>query len=62
MPTSTLAAQVVVRAYLDGLQMDEYLFAAAVWMAEACLGIGLTPTLSEMLRRDIDSQVEVVSA
>jgi hypothetical protein len=45
MTTSNVAAQVLVRAYLNGRSMDEFMFAAAVWMADQRLTGGMVPAL-----------------
>jgi hypothetical protein len=56
MTTSNVAAQVLVRAYLHGRSMDEFLFAAAVWMVDKRLAGAIMPALDQTLRDDIDSQ------
>jgi len=56
MTTSDVAAQVLVRAYLKGRSMNEFMFTAAVWMADKRLTGGIVPALDQTLRDDIDSQ------
>ena len=60
MTTSEIAAQVLVRDYLDGRSMDAFMFAAAVWMAHKRLTSGQVPTLDRRLCDDIDSQAGAV--
>ncbi|MBT2326717.1 hypothetical protein J7E62_30870 [Variovorax paradoxus] len=62
MTTSNVAAQVLVRAYLNGRSMDEFMLAAAVWMADKRLTGGIVPALDQTLRDDIDSQAGPVMA
>ena len=51
-----------MRAYLQGRSMDEFLYAAAVWMVDKRLTGGITPALDQTLRDDIDSQAGEVVA
>jgi CheY-like chemotaxis protein len=55
MTTSNVAAQVLVRAYLRGRSMDDFMFAAAVDTVAGRLVRGIVPVLDQALRRDIDS-------
>jgi hypothetical protein len=60
MTTSNVLAQILVRAYLNGRSMDEFMFSAAVWRADRRLKGGLVPALDQTLRDDIDSQAAPV--
>ena len=60
MTDSNVVAQILVRAYLDGRAMDEFMFNAAVWMADKRLAGGIVPALDQTLRADIDSQAAPV--
>ena len=62
MSTSKVAAQILVRAYLDGRTMDEFMFGAVVWMVDQRLTSGIVPALDQALRDDIDSQAGPVMA
>jgi hypothetical protein len=62
MTTSNVVAQILVRAYLDGRAMDEFMFNAAVWMADKRLAGGIVPALDQTLRADIDCQAAPVWA
>jgi hypothetical protein len=42
--------------------MDEFMFSAAVWMADKRLTDGIVPALDQTLRDDIDSQAGAVMA
>ena len=56
MTSSTRVAEFFVRNYLDGREMNDDMFEAAVWMVATRVAAGSKPILSEMLCRDIDSQ------
>lgn len=45
-----------MRTYLDGRPMDEFMFAAAVWMVSKRLAHGTVPPLDRTLCDDIDGQ------
>lgn len=56
MSMSNHSGAALVRAYLNGRSMDDWLFGAVVWMADLRLANGWTPVLDQRLRMDIDSQ------
>lgn len=49
-----------MRTYLDGRPMDEFMFAAAVWMVSKRLARGTVPALDRALCEDIDGQAGTV--
>lgn len=56
MTPSELAADALVRDYLNGRSLPRILHGAVVWAAERRLSSGKLPVLDETLRHDIDYQ------
>ena len=56
MTPSELAADALVRDYLNGRFLPKILHGAVVWAAERRLSSGKVPVLDETLRHDIDNQ------
>ena len=58
MTLSRTVAQALVHAHLGGHPLDKHLLAAAVYVAEDRLRAGMLPVISDLLRQDLDNQME----